>query len=147
MVDELPERVVLVGHSGGGAVAHAVVDARPERIARVIYVDTLPFGHGEAINPDLPVVGGEIPFPDWSEFDDHDLVDLTDELRERLRGMAVPEPAAVASDQQQLHDERRSRVPVTVICCEFTSEMLRGWLDEGHKGVADLADAILAALA
>src|SRR5688500_4229008 len=39
VVDPLPGPVVLVGHSGGGAVAHAVVDARPDRIARVVYVD------------------------------------------------------------------------------------------------------------
>ena len=28
--------LVLVGHSGGGAVAHAAVDARPTRVARVV---------------------------------------------------------------------------------------------------------------
>ena len=28
--------VVLVGHSGGGAIAHAAVDTRPDRVARVL---------------------------------------------------------------------------------------------------------------
>lgn len=116
-----------------------MADARPERIVHVVYVDSLPSGPGEVINPELPAGDGEIPLPDWSEFEDYDLVDLTDELRERFRDMAVPQPAAVASDPQVLHDERRYQVPVTVICCEFTSDMLRGWLDEGREGVAELA--------
>src|SRR5436309_8269165 len=34
--------VVLVGHSGGGAIAHAAVDARPDRVARAVYVDSVP---------------------------------------------------------------------------------------------------------
>src|SRR6478736_5864356 len=39
LVDRLEGQVVLVGHSGGGSIAHGVVDARPERIAKVVYVD------------------------------------------------------------------------------------------------------------
>ena len=46
VVDSLPDPVVLIGHSGGGAIAHAAADARPDRIARVIYVDSLPLGDG-----------------------------------------------------------------------------------------------------
>ena len=37
-VDNLDGPVVLVGHSGGGAIAYGVVDARPERIARTVHV-------------------------------------------------------------------------------------------------------------
>lgn len=40
------EKVTLVGHSGGGAVAHAVVDACPDRIARVVYVASEPLATG-----------------------------------------------------------------------------------------------------
>ena len=38
----------------------------------------------------------------------------------------------VARDPQQLSDERRYDVPVTVIASEFTSEMLREWIEQGH---------------
>ena len=72
-----PGQIVLVGHSGGGAIAHAAVDVRPERVARVIYVDCWPLGDGGVINAALPVQNGEIPLPDWSFFDKEDLVDLT----------------------------------------------------------------------
>ncbi|GAA1831422.1 alpha/beta fold hydrolase [Agromyces salentinus] len=124
LVDSLPDPVVLVGHSGGGTVAHGVVDARPDRIARVVYVDSGPLADGHAINDELPVVDGEIPLPAWEVFDEADLVDLDEDLRAMFRARAVPQPARVASDRIALRDERRYDVPVTVIASEFPSSML-----------------------
>lgn len=139
-IDRLgPAPVVLVGHSGGGAVAHAAADARPDRVARVVYVDSGPLGPGDSINDDLPVVGDEIPLPDWSVFEPEDLVDLTDELRARFRERAIPMPAAVASDRQVLSDNRRYDVPITVICCEFSADQLRAWIDARDPFVRELA--------
>jgi len=139
VVDSLPDPVVLVGHSGGGAIAHAVADVRPDRIARVIYVDSGPLAHGGVINDELPVVNGEVPLPDWSVFEEEDLVDLDEGLRAKFRGIAIPEPVAVTSDKQVLSDdERRYDVPVAVICCEFSSEALRGWMAQGDPNVSEL---------
>ena len=139
LVDTFDEPVVLVGHSGGGAIAHGVADARPDRIARVVYVDAGPLADGDSINDELPVVDGEIPLPDWSVFDDADLVDLDDALRGSFRARSVPEPKGVAYDPIELHDERRYRVPVTIIACEFPSTMLQEWIAAGHPFVAELA--------
>jgi pimeloyl-ACP methyl ester carboxylesterase len=138
-LDPAAGQVVLVGHSGGGAVAHAAVDARPDRVARVVYVDSGPLGDGGVINDELPSENGEIPLPDWAIFDDEDLVDLDDELRAMFRERAIPTPVRVASDPQRLSDERRYDVPVTVIACEFPSEMLRKWMEQGHPYVRELA--------
>jgi pimeloyl-ACP methyl ester carboxylesterase len=138
-VDEVEGPVVLVGHSGGGAIAYAAADARPDRVARVVYVDAGPLANGRAINDELPVVNGEIPLPDWSQFSEQDLRDLDDELRQRFRARAVPEPARVAYDPQVLSDERRYDVPATIIACEFPSEQLREWVELGHPYVAELA--------
>ncbi|GAA1522108.1 pimeloyl-ACP methyl ester carboxylesterase [Agromyces terreus] len=124
LVDTFAEPVVLVAHSGGGAVAHGVADARPDRVARVVYVDAGPLADGQAINDELPVVDGEIPLPEWQDFDDADLVDLDDDLRARFRARAVPEPVRVATDPLVLRDDRRYDVPVTVIACEFPSSTL-----------------------
>ncbi|WP_350349032.1 alpha/beta hydrolase [Agromyces sp. G08B096] len=139
LVDRLDGPVALVGHSGGGPVAHGVADARPDRIAKIVYVDAGPLGEGESINDALPVVDGEVPLPDWSVFDDADLVDLDDELRAAFRARAVPEPARVASDPMRLTDERRFEVPVTVIACEFPSAMVIEAIAAGQPWVAELA--------
>jgi pimeloyl-ACP methyl ester carboxylesterase len=138
-LDPAAGQVVLVGHSGGGAVAHAAADARPGRVARVVYVDSGPLADGGVINDDLPAENGEVPLPDWSLFEDEDLVDLSDELRAAFRARAIPTPEHVASDRQHLADERRYDVPVTVIACEFTSEQLRTWVEGGHPYVRELA--------
>ena len=131
-VDATAGPVVLVGHSGGGGIAHGAADARPDRVTRVVYVDSSPLGNGECINDGLPVVDGEVPLPDWSVFEDADLIDLTDELRARFRSIAIPEPARVTSDRQVLADERRYDVPVSLICCEFSSEQAREWMAAGY---------------
>jgi pimeloyl-ACP methyl ester carboxylesterase len=138
-LDPAAGKVVLVGHSGGGAVAHAAVDARPGRVARVVYVDSGPLGQGGVINDELPAENGEIPLPDWALFEDEDLVDLDDGLRAAFRERAIPTPEHVASDPQQLSDERRYDVPVTVIACELPSAKLREWVRQGHPYVRELA--------
>lgn len=138
-VDSIGQKVVLVGHSGGGAIIHGVVDARPERVARAIYVDSGPLGEGGVINDDIPVDGDDAPLPPWEFFEDDDLIDLDDDLRAAFRARAIPEPAAVTSDQQHLTDERRYNVPATVIACEFPSSVLRDAIAAGQPFVAELA--------
>ena len=137
--DPADGQVVLVGHSGGGAIAHAAVDARPGRVARVVYVDSGPLGEGGVMNDELPAEKGEVPLPDWSLFDDEDLVDLDDGLRTAFRERAIPTPAHVASDPQRLSDERRYDVPVTVIACEMPTASVREWIEQGHPYVRELA--------
>lgn len=138
-IDPTNGKVVLVGHSGGGAIAHAALDARPDRVARVVYVDSWPLGQGGAINDEFPTNNGEVPLPDWSLFDDEDLVDLDNALRAAFRERAIPSPAHVTSDPQQLSDERRYDVPITVIACEFPSATLRGWMQQDHPSLRELA--------
>lgn len=139
LIDSRDEPVVLVGHSGGGAIAHGAVDARPDRVARVVYVDSGPLGDGGAISDEFPIVGNEIPLPDWSVFGEEALVDLDDDLRTNFRERAIPQPARVATDRQTLSDPRRYEVPVTVIACQFPSSTLRDWMDQGHPFTAELA--------
>jgi pimeloyl-ACP methyl ester carboxylesterase len=138
-IDPADGQVVLVGHSGGGAIAHAAVDARPDRVARAVYVDSAPLGEGAVINDELPAENGEMPLPDWSRFEEQDLIDLDDELRTRFRERAIPSPAHVASDPQQLFDERRYDVPITVISSEFPSAEIRELIEQGHPYVQELA--------
>lgn len=140
LVDRLDGPVALVGHSGGGTVAHAAVDERPDRVARALYVDSWPVAAGHAINDQLPVVNGEVPLPDWSFFGDSDLAGLDDALRARFREQAIPVPTRVAQDLQQLSDDtRRHRVPVTVIMCEYPVAQVKEWMAAGESELSDLA--------
>ena len=139
VVDGLPGRVVLVGHSGGGAIIHGVVDARPEKVKRAIYVDSGPLADGGVINDELPAEGDDVPLPPWESFDDADLVDLDDRLRQEFRARAIPEPRGVAYGRQHLHDQRRYNVPATVITCGFPSAMLREWMAAGQPLIAELS--------
>lgn len=136
-LDPADGKVLLVGHSAGGAIAHAAVDARPERVARVVYVGGFPTADGDALASDFPAENGDVPLPDWSEFDHADLADLDDTAHAVFRERSIPSPAHVTRDPQHLSDERRYDVPVTVICTEFTSKMLRDWIDEGLAPVRE----------
>ncbi|GIF71185.1 alpha/beta fold hydrolase [Asanoa siamensis] len=131
--------IVLVGHSGGGAIAHAVVDARPTLVSHVVYVDAVPAPSGACINDGLPVVDGEVPLPDWSVFDDETLVDLDDGLRESFRARAIPAPVGVCAGAIPLSDPRRYDVPATVIACELPSATLRSLIADGSPYTAELA--------
>jgi len=138
-MDALDGPVVLVGHSGGGAIAYATIDRWPDRVARVVYVDSGPLADGEAINAELPADVDDVPLPPWDAFDAADLDGLTDELRTEFRARAIPQPRGVAADPMHLADERRLDVPSTVIACEYPSSQLEEWMAEGHPYVAELA--------
>ena len=90
------------------------------------------WGRAGSSMTNLPADGDEVPLPPWELFEDEDLTDLTDELRAMFRARAIPQPRGVAQDRQQLSDERRFEVPVTVIACEFPSSMLTEMVAGGH---------------
>jgi len=94
-VDPATGQVVLVGHSAGAGIAHAAVDARPDRVARAVYVGGFPTGDGDAIADAYPAQNGAVPLPDWAAFADADLAGLDEE---RTRGPVArarhPRPAA-----------------------------------------------------
>jgi pimeloyl-ACP methyl ester carboxylesterase len=139
-LDPADGKVVLVGHSGGCGIAYAALDARPDRVARVLYIGGFPTGDGGAIADGYPAEHGEVPLPDWSAFEEEELVDLDDEGRRAFRERAIPSPAHVTRDPQRLSDDqRRYQVPVTVIATEFTSEMLRDWIGRGLAPVREFA--------
>ena len=106
-------------------------------MARVVYIGGFPIGEGDAVADGYPAENGEVPLPDWTEFEDEDLADLDDEARAKFRDRAVPSPEHVTRDAQQLSDERRYDVPVSVISTEFTSDMLRGWIAQGLAPVRE----------
>jgi pimeloyl-ACP methyl ester carboxylesterase len=136
-IDELPDEVALVGHSGGGTIAGAAADARPERVAHVVYVDSFPLGDGNAIDPDAAGENG-FELPDWSQLEDEELVDMTDEIRAEFRARAIPEPVRVATDRIQLANERRYDVPTTIIATAFPKAMYERLMEQDNPMLAEL---------
>lgn len=121
-IDAVDGPVVVVGHSGGGNVAWGAADARPEKVARVVLVDTaVPYDGG--IISEFDTVDGVVPFPGWDFFDVEDVADLDEATRARTAPSTRSVPARVPTDPIALHDERRYAVPVTV---------LSGALDDAH---------------
>lgn len=137
-IDGAADRVLVVGHSAGAAIGWAAVDARPDRVARLVCVSGFPVGDGHADPGGYPAANGEVPLPEWADFDDADLADLDDPARAAFRERAIPSPEHAVADPQRLTDERRYGVPVTVICTEFTSAMLQGWVERGLAPVREL---------
>lgn len=113
-VDATEGDVVVVGHSGGGNVAWGVADARPDRVARVVFVDTVPPPPGSGIS-EFPVQDGVVAFPGWGFFPDEDVHDLDDETRARTSLLTHSIPARVPTDELALRDPARHRVPVSLL--------------------------------
>lgn len=114
LVDELGGSVVLVGHSGGGNVAWGTADALPNRVARVVFVDTVPLPNGGIVS-EFDLVDGVVPFPGWDFFDEPDTGDLDEETRARTAPLTRSVPARVPTDPIVLRDERRFAIPVTIL--------------------------------
>lgn len=128
-VDRCDGDVVVVGHSGGGNVAWGVADARPDRVRRVVFVDTVPPAPGHAIG-EFEVVDGVVPFPGWDFFPDDDVSDLDEPTRARTAPLAQSVPARVPTDPISLFDPRRHRVPVTLLMGGIDQETFLGMIEE-----------------
>lgn len=113
-IDRRPGPVALVGHSGGGNVIYGAADARPERVAHLVFLDTFPPADGGIIW-EFPVVGSVVPFPGWDHFDDEDVADLTPALRQEALALTGSVPARIPTDPLTLRDDRRLDIPGTML--------------------------------
>lgn len=137
-IDTYPSPIALVAHSGAGAVANGALDARPDRVARVIYVDSLPMPQHGAVESEYPTDGDDVPLPDFAAFERAELKDLSPEQLDEFRAHAVPEPVGVATAPVELRDERRHDVPITMICTSMPSRLAQGFIAEHDPWVAEL---------
>lgn len=142
-IDRADGEVVVVGHSGGGNVAWGAVDRRPDRVARVILVDTIPPFPGADIS-EFPVVDGVVPFPGWDFFDTDDTFDLDEATRRRTLPLTRSVPGRVPTDPIELRDVRRFGVPTTLLMGSLDEPTFRrlvaGWGPHGDEFAA-IADA------
>ena len=83
-VDPADGKVVLVGHSAGGAIATPRSTHGPTGSPASSTSAAAPSATAALINDELPAANGEVPLPDWSVFEDEDLADLDDEAARRV---------------------------------------------------------------
>lgn len=83
-----PHAVTLPG------LESVVVDRVPERVRRVVYVDSGPLEDGAALSPDLPPDAVEVPLPSWAALEavGTSAEGLDDGMRAAFRARAVPHP-------------------------------------------------------
>lgn len=129
-IDELRgERVVVVGHSGGGNVAWGAANARADRVTRVVFVDTVPPPPGHGIS-EFEVVDGVVPFPGWDFFPDEDVFDLDADTRARTAPTTKSVPARVPTDTIAFEGDARFGVPVTMLMGGLDQETLESEIAE-----------------
>ncbi|MGW0435087.1 alpha/beta fold hydrolase [Micromonospora sp. NPDC003197] len=143
--------VVLVAHSGGGMPAAQAADRIPERIARMVYVDSGPLPDGTAqfdTNPPeeqerLRALIGDghlLPPPAWKPDEDpENYVGLDDVTLALLRARSTPQPVRTATDPVRVSGGRP--VPTALIACTFPAEVARQMIAQGHPFFAGLAGA------
>jgi pimeloyl-ACP methyl ester carboxylesterase len=139
LIDAVPgdEKVALVAHSGGALVAFGAIDRRPDRVDRVVYVDSWPGGEGSMVNDEVPHDDADMPFPGWEAFEEADVRDITPELGEQIAAHTHPSPSHAAIDPLHLRDERRLDVPATIIISTMSAEQLNGLVDQGVGWLGD----------
>lgn len=138
--EELDE-VVLAGHSFASTVIASVADRVPERLRRLVYVDTWPLPDGVAqIESSPPEAqraqeqrvategeGWRVPLPPWEELDQgNELRGLGEIERRLIRERATDHPFGSITQPMQLRNPAREAVPKTVIWCSLTAEEVEG---------------------
>ena len=131
-VDAAAGRPLVVGHSAACTLAWLAADARPQVVAGVVLIGGFPSADGEAYADFFEPVDGAMPFPGWGPFEGPDSADLDEEARRRFEAAAIPVPVGVTRGVVRLTDERRFRVPVTLVCPEFTPAQAQEWITAGE---------------
>ncbi|MFF5056874.1 alpha/beta fold hydrolase [Micromonospora sp. NPDC000663] len=145
--------VLLVGHSGGGMPVAQAADRIPQRVARVVYVESGPLPDGTAQFDTVPPPeqqrlreaigdGHLLPPPAWDPVaDPSNLAGLDEATLAVLRFRATPQPLRTATDPVRRTGGRP--VPTALVASTFPLSVVREMIDEGHPFFTGLADGQL----
>ena len=136
-IDAATGPVLLVGHSAGCGLAHLALDARVDRVARIVHIGGFPANPDAVLIGGVPTSDGGIPWPGWEAFEDEDMADLDSDTLDAFEDAAIPWPASLATELVALGDAKRSEVPATAICTEYSAVDLVEWTDSGQLGELD----------
>ncbi|GII03352.1 alpha/beta fold hydrolase [Planobispora takensis] len=145
--------VVLVGHSGGGTPVTGAADRIPERIARVVYLDSGPLADGmahidmsdpegrEFVARRVAEQGGGTVYPpiSWEEHEaaGASLEGLGEAEREWFASRATPQPYRSMTQPLRLTGGA-DKLPKTLVSCSFPLEQVHAMIASGHPFFAAL---------
>jgi pimeloyl-ACP methyl ester carboxylesterase len=141
--DEDLHDVVLVGHSGGGMPVTQAADRIPERIKRVVYVESGPLPEGVAqFDTNEPAeqerlraaIGDShlLPARDWdAQADPVLLAGLDEPTLAMLRERSTPHPLGAAT-QPVRRTGAGDALPVALVACVFPVEQVKAMVAERH---------------
>ncbi|MDM4718508.1 alpha/beta hydrolase [Micromonospora sp. WMMA1363] len=148
--------VVLVGHSGGGLPVTQAADRIPDRVGRVVYVESGPMPDGMAQFDSNPPEEQErlrtrigdghlLPPPAWEPTSDpQNLAGLDAAVLTLLRRRATGHPLRAATDPVRRTGGRA--VPTALVACTFPLELVERMITQRHPFFAGLAGSDLHAL-
>ncbi|MFI2611365.1 alpha/beta fold hydrolase [Kitasatospora sp. NPDC018619] len=142
--------VVVVAHSGACAPVGGLADRVPERIRRVVYLDSGPLLDGTSVYDlwqpdyqrmaDASVVDGRLPMPSWEFQSEHgaSVAGLDEAALARIRARATPHPAGAFRDRLRLTGAGAA-LPQALISCSFPLAQVRELIAAGHPFFAGMA--------
>lgn len=130
-VDAATDMPMVVGHSAAATLAWLAADARPDTVAKAVFIGGFPTADGAAYADFFETEDALMPFPGWGPFEGPDSDDLDEEARRRIEAAAIPVPEGVSEGVVHLSDERRYDVPLVLVCPEFTPAQAQEWIDAG----------------
>ncbi|MFI5927910.1 alpha/beta fold hydrolase [Micromonospora sp. NPDC051543] len=145
--------VLLVGHSGGGMPVTQAADLVPDRIARVIYVESGPLPDGTAQFDTVPPQeqqrlraaigdGHLLPPPAWDPAaDPTNLAGLDESTLSLLRERSTGQPLRTATDPVRRTGGRP--VPTALVASTFPLTVVREMIAQRHPFFTGLADGPL----
>jgi len=147
---------VLVGHSFGGWPVTGAADRVPERLARLVYVDSGPAPDGVAYLDTLPPAVREVierhvreegegrllPIPTWEELEQvygSSTVGSEADARAAIRERSRPQPFGTYTQPISLTHAERTKLPHLLVTCSFPLDQVQGMIASGHPWFAELA--------
>lgn len=149
------EDVYLVGHSYGGVVITQVADQIPEKLAKLIYVDSAPLPDGaatidfyqpkqrEAFEKSVTEdgEGWRLPLPSWEKANQGDnLKDLSETDKSHIEKLATPQPFNAARQKLDLKNPARKNLLKLAILCTFSTRQVNNLIESGAPLFQELAD-------
>jgi pimeloyl-ACP methyl ester carboxylesterase len=132
--------VVLLGHSYASLVVTGAADRVPERISRLVYLDTGPLPDGTALIETFPTEarrhiekqvedwgdGWRWPMPPAEELTNMaSLEGVDDDHLKLLRSRATAQPFGTYTQQQRLENPAREELPKLGILCSFSLDQVQ----------------------